>query len=210
MFVTRTYVLHCHHIFSFVKNQASQSTHNSPIGFLSPLILPSRGAAAHPSCVGVMAGVRHGRPPLVSSQGHGRKSTIHTQPLGEQHNYPFIWRVTVPDMYGLEMKVSLKLKLYRKVWNNVALYFSPEDGNVNHGGRPDFLLLNQRRRRSTGNIVLYRCWTTSASILSCKNKPLKMSVVFVPKRQRGTAKINQETIQRVSEWTLKERLTTAS
>lgn len=37
-----------------------------------------------------------------------------------------------------------------------------------------------------------------------------MSIVFVPKRQRGTAQINQETIQRVSELTLKERLTTAS
>lgn len=37
-----------------------------------------------------------------------------------------------------------------------------------------------------------------------------MSIVFVPKRQRGTAKINQETIQRVSELTPREQLTTVS
>lgn len=64
-----------------------------------------------------------------------------------------------------------------------------------------------------GWTVWYRCWTASASYFKRWKRALslkEMSVVFVPKRQRGTAKINQETIQRVSEWTLNERLTTAS
>lgn len=54
----------------------------------------------------------------------------------------------------------------------------------------------------TGRIVLERRRTASGSnLIDKKNKhcPFKMSIVFVPKKQRGTAKINQETIQRVSE-----------